>query len=171
MKAGAGSKEWFKDIFDKNYESIRNYLFYLSGDTNLTEDLIQDLFLQLWENRLKVKDETVRSYLFTIARNCFFKARRRQKYDLKFRSAYLEQIEKKSPEFILEMKELDAMIQGAIATLPEKCRVIFLMHRIDGVTYREIAKNLEISEKTVEKQMSKALSILRNNLGEQHFLN
>ncbi len=169
MKTESGSKEWFKLIFDQNFECIRNYLFYLSGDVTLTEDLIQDVFLQLWENRQKVKNETVRPYLFTIARNCFLKTRRRQKYDLKFRSAYLEKIENESPEFVLEMKEFDKKIQQAIASLPGKCRVIFLMHRIDGLTYRNIAENLGISIKAVEKQMSRALSILRRDLGESLF--
>lgn len=167
MKVGSGSKSWFRDIFDHNYEYVRNYLFYLSGDINLAEDLVQDVFLQLWENRLKVKDETVRAYLFTIARNNFFKDKRRQKYDLAFRSTYFEKIENESPEFVMEMKEFDRKLQKEIADLPEKSRVVFLMNRLDGLTYREIAENLGVSNKAVEKQMSKALGILREKLGDK----
>lgn len=167
MKVESGSKSWFRDIFDHNYEYVRNYLFYLSGDISLAEDLAQDVFLQLWENRLKVKDETVRAYLFTIARNNFFKDKRRQKYDLAFRSTYFEKIENESPEFVMEMKEFDRKLQKGIADLPGKSRVVFLMNRLDGLTYREIAENLGVSNKAVEKQMSKALGILRKKLGDK----
>ena len=165
MRIEEGAKNWFRDIFDKNYEYIRNYLFYLSGDIKLSEDLTQDVFLQLWENRKKVKDETLRSYLFTIARNCYFKDFRKQKTDLKFKSGYFEQIENESPEFLLELKEFDSKLQKTISDLPEKCRTIYLMNRIDEMTYQEIADSLQVTVKAIEKQMSKALKILRNELG------
>jgi RNA polymerase sigma-70 factor (family 1) len=167
MKAVLGAKDWFRDIFDQYYEYIRNYLFYLSGDIKLAEDLVQEVFLLLWENRHKIKDETVGSYLFTIARNHFLKNKRRQKYDLKFRSSWFDHMEHESPEYVLEMKEFDEKLQLAIAGLPEKCRVVFLMHRMDGLTYREIAANLGVGIKAVEKQMSKALLILRKKLGNR----
>jgi len=79
----------------------------------------------------------------------------------------LEHTEKESPEFVLEMKEFDNKLQAAIADLPDKSRVVFLMNRIDGITYREIAENLGVSVKAVEKQMSRALRILREKLGDK----
>lgn len=164
MKVERNGKSWFKKVFDENYQYILNYLFYLSGDMELSEDLVQDVFLQLWEKRAEVKEETLKSYLFTIAKNCFLKNIRRQKYDLKFRSTYFEKIENESPSFILELKEFDIKLQQAIASLPEKSRVVFLMNRMDGITYREIAENLGVTVKAVEKQMSKALMILRQKL-------
>jgi RNA polymerase sigma-70 factor (family 1) len=165
MKAESGTKEWFKDIFDKNYEYIRNYLIYLSGDTELSEDLAQDVFLQLWETRSKARDETIRSYLFTIARNSFFKVKRRRKYDIKYRSTYFEDVENKSPEFLMELKEFDQKLQKIISRMPDKCRAVFLMNRIDGMTYKEIARDTSVTVKAVEKQMSRALSVLRKELG------
>jgi RNA polymerase sigma-70 factor (family 1) len=165
MKAESGEKEWFKDIFDKNYEYIRNYLIYLSGDVSLSEDLTQEVFLQLWKTRSKVRDKTIRSYLFTIARHSFLKSRRRRKYDIKFRSTFYEEIDNKSPEFLMELKEFDQKLQKIISCLPNKCRAVFLMNRIDGMTYKEIAQNAGVTVKAVEKQMSKALAILRKELG------
>jgi RNA polymerase sigma-70 factor (family 1) len=167
MKVERKEKSWFKEVFEKNYDYILNYLFYLSGDTALSEDLAQDVFLQLWEKRAEIKEDTLKSYLFTIAKNSFLKNRRRLKYDLKFRSTYFEKIENESPGFILELKEFDQKLQQAIASLPEKSRVVFLMNRMDGITYREIAGNLGVTVKAVEKQMSKALMILRQKLGEK----
>jgi RNA polymerase sigma-70 factor (family 1) len=165
MKAGFKSKSWFEDIFNLNYQVILNYLFYLSGDSGLSEDLVQDVFLQLWEKRDEVKDETVRAYLYTIARNSFLKSTRRQKYDMKFRSEYFEEKEHESPEYLLEMKEFDRKLQEVIASLSEKSRVVFLMNRMDGMSYREIAESLGVTVKAVEKQMSKALSMIREKLG------
>ena len=167
MKMETGTEIWFKGVFDENYEYIRNYLFYLSGDIKLAEDLVQDVFLRLWEKRSSVKNESVRAFLFTIARNDFLKNRRQNKYDLKFRSTYFEQVENKSPEYLLELKEFDQKLQKAIAGMPEKCRVIYLMNRIDEMTYAEIAGSLKVSVKAVEKQMSKALRILQNELGRK----
>ncbi|MFW6309770.1 MAG: RNA polymerase sigma factor [Prolixibacteraceae bacterium] len=165
MRLKAGAQSWFKDVFDEYYEYIRNYLFYLSGDVKLSEDLTQDVFLQLWENRKKVKEETLRSYLFTIARNSYFKDFRKQKSDLKFKSGYFEKVENESPEFLMELKEFDNKLQKTISDMPEKCRTIYLMNRIDDMTYAEIADSLNVGVKAIEKQMSKALAILRKELG------
>lgn len=166
MKVTGGNKEWFKDVFGQHYNYIRNYLYYLTGDMMLTEDLAQDVFLQLWEKRSEVKNETIKPFLFTIARNSFLKNYRRKKTDLKFQSTYMEKVENETPEFLLEVKELDEKLQKAISALPEKCRVVFLMNRIDQMKYSQIAESLNVSVKAVEKQMSKALLILRKDFGE-----
>ena len=167
MKVTGGNKDWFKDAFEQHFDYIRNYLYYLSGDIMLTDDLVQDVFLQLWEKRETVKDETIRPFLYTIARNCFLKSYRRNKTDLKFKSGYFEQIENESPEFVLEVKELDVKLQKTISTMSEKCRIVFLMHRLDDMTYAQIADSLGVSVKAVEKQMSKALAILRKDFGNK----
>lgn len=167
MKLVGGNKEWFKDVFDQHFEYIKNYLYYLSGDISLTEDLTQDVFLQLWEKRDQVKDETIRPFLFTIARNSYLKNYRRKKIDLKFKSTYFEHIEHESPEFVLEVKEVDVKLQKTISSMTEKCRVVFLMNRLDDMTYSQIAESLGVSVKAIEKQMSKALAVLRKEFGEK----
>jgi RNA polymerase sigma-70 factor (ECF subfamily) len=58
----------FKKAFDEHYERIRNYLYYLSGDIIMAEDLVQDVFLVLWEERRRVRKDTVRAFLFTLAK-------------------------------------------------------------------------------------------------------
>ncbi|MDD4108130.1 MAG: RNA polymerase sigma-70 factor [Prolixibacteraceae bacterium] len=166
MKDGSDRKGRFKDIFEDNYEYLRNYLYYLSGDIALAEDLVQDVFIRLWEKIDEIRPETARAFLFTVARNGFFKIRRRQKYDLKFRSGYFENTDNKSPEYLMELEEYDKRLQRVISGLPDRCRVIFLLNRIDGMSYKEIARNTGVTVKAVEKQISKALSVIRKDLGD-----
>lgn len=167
MEKFTGTEQWFREVFDTNYEYLLNYLYYLSGDMQLSEDLIQDVFLCLWDKRGVVDNTTVRAFLFTIARNNFLKSTRRKKYDLKFLSGYEETIDVKSPEYLMELREFDVRLQQAIAALPEKSRVVFLMSRIDDLSYAQIAESLGVSVKAVEKQMTRAIAILREKFGKK----
>jgi RNA polymerase sigma-70 factor (family 1) len=153
--------DWFKKIFDEFYEYIRNYLYYLSGDIAIAEDLVQDVFLKLWENRDKVNDETVKPLLFKIAKNLYINTHKRKVLDLKFVNSKISNVENESPQYIMELKEFDWRLQQALSNLPEQCRTFFLLNRIDDLKYQEIAQNFGISVKAVEKQISKALKILR----------
>lgn len=160
----AKNTDWFKNIFDEHYEFIRNYIYYLSGDMDVAEDLVQDVFMKLWEKRDSIKNETVKPLLYRIARNLYFNVHKRNAVDLKFVNSSLKESENESPEFILEMKEFDEKLQKAISDLPEHCRTIFLMSRMDEMKYHEIADRFKISVKAVEKQISKALKLLRESI-------
>lgn len=164
MLQDVDEKEWFALIFDEQYDYIRNYLYYLSGDIVLAEDLSQDVFLQVWEERLKVTRATIRSYLFTIARNSYFKYYRRKNVKLNFINSLLSENDNESPEFIMELKEFDRELQQTLSEIPDKTRAIFLMSRIDSMSYKEIAISLDLSEKAIEKHMTKALKILRTKV-------
>ncbi|HPR31036.1 MAG TPA: RNA polymerase sigma-70 factor [Prolixibacteraceae bacterium] len=160
MKVVKGT-DWFKNTFDEYYEFIRNYLYYLSGDIELAEDLTQDVFMKTWQLKDKINDETLKPLLFKIARNLFLNTRKRKKLDLKFVNTNVQRSENESPEYLLEMKEFDWRLQKALSALPEQCRTIFLLNRIDDMKYQEIADHFGVSIKAVEKQMSKALKLLR----------
>lgn len=162
VETGKG-KDWFKVIFEEHYEFIRNYLYYLSGDIDIAEDIVQDVFMKVWEVRDTIKDETLKPLLFKIARNLFFNSHKRKVLDLRFVNSSVSENENESPEYLLEMKEFDAKLQKEISKLPDHCRTIFLMSRIDELKYHEIAERLKISVKAVEKQISKALKLLRQN--------
>ncbi|TAJ13846.1 RNA polymerase sigma-70 factor [Marinilabiliaceae bacterium JC017] len=157
-------KRWFEKVFDLHYEKIRNFLYYRTSDIEKAEDLTQDVYLKLWENRKKIEDKQVLSYLYKIANNLFINQYNREKLHFKFTADNNKRVSSDTPEFILEMKEFDLELQNTIADLPEKCRTIFLMNRIDKQTYNQIANNLSVSVKAVEKQMHKALSLLREKL-------
>jgi RNA polymerase sigma-70 factor (ECF subfamily) len=159
--------EWFKSIFDEYYNYIRNYLYYLSSDIEVAEDLAQDVFLKLWENRANVNDITVKPLLFKIAKNLYLNSYKRKSLDLKFINTRPENFENESPQYLLEFKEFDERLQRAISNLPDQCRTFFLLNRIDDLKYQEIANNFNISVKAVEKQISKALKILRDQFDQK----
>jgi RNA polymerase sigma-70 factor (ECF subfamily) len=165
MHLVADEKNWFKEIFDEHHNYIRNYLYYLSGDPDLSDDLVQDTFVKLWEIREKVKTESVLPFLFTIARHLYFKSHRRKAVHLKFFTNWEEQAKEVSGEYILEMKEFDKKLQQSLAQLPEKTRTAFLLSRIDEMSYSEIAINFGLSIKAIEKHISKAKRILREQIG------
>ena len=164
MRAEERDNKWFRKVFDEYYKAIRNFVYYLSGDLSLADDLTQDVFLFLWEERDKVKDETVKSYLFTIAKNRYFKYHQKKVVRLNFISKLITEPDHESPEFMMELKEFDHKLQVAIAGIPDKTRAIFLMSRIDQMTYSEIAAIMQLSNKAVEKHMSKALQMLRQKV-------
>jgi len=154
----------FKNIFDKYYDNIRNFLYYRSGNIETAEDLVQDVFLRLWENREKIREESVGGYLYTIAANLIKNHYRRNEISYHFINSLTQKNNSESPEFLMEMQEFDHRLQQTLAAMPEKSRDVFLMNRIDGLTYGEIADRLQLSIKAVEKRMHKALSFLKEHL-------
>ena len=158
------SKQWYKEMFDLYYEKIRNFLYYKTKDIDIAEDLVQDVFLKLWEVRDKVKDETISSYLYRIAENSFINFIKKEKNKEIYLSLSNNKFSFETPDFIMEGQEFHKILENVISKMPEKTRQIFLMNRIDKLTYNEIAKNLEISVKTVEKHMQKSLNLLREKL-------
>lgn len=158
------STDWFKQIFEEHYEFIRNYIYYLSGDMDIAEDLVQDVFMKVWERRETIKDQTLKPLLYKISRNLYFNLYKRNTLDIRFLNATENRDENESPEYLMEMNEFNEKLQKAISALPEHCRTIFLMSRIDEMKYHEIAERFNISVKAVEKQISKALRLLRETI-------
>lgn len=151
----------YRSVFEEQAKEVRNFLYYKCGNLEQAEDWMQEAFLRLWENCAKVPLEKTKSYLFTIGNRLFLDYVKHQKVKLKFTQIKRSQQTNQSPEFLLEEKEFQARLEAAITALPENIRIVFLMNRIDKLTYKKIAERLGISVKTVEKRMHKALVELR----------
>jgi RNA polymerase sigma-70 factor (family 1) len=158
------SQEEFDRIFVDWYGQLRNFIYYKSGDMQISEDIVQDTFLKVWERREGIRIDTVKSLLYRIANNLFLNRIDHEKVQLKFASDYATIQYTSAPDFDLEMKEFDERLQRSLSELDEKNRVVFLMNRIDDLTYREIAEALGLSQKAVEKRMGKALAFLKEKL-------
>jgi RNA polymerase sigma-70 factor (family 1) len=153
----------FKTIFDDYYHPLKNFLYYKLGDIDLAEDITQEVFIRVWDKRDEVLQETVRSYLYKIANNLainHFKSAKKR-FEFKLERGH-DRPAGESPDFTMEKDEFATRLNHAIANLSESQRVVFLMNRMDDLTYREIAERLEISVKAVEKRMQGALESLRD---------
>jgi RNA polymerase sigma-70 factor (family 1) len=157
----------FDQIFDRWYNPIRNFIYYKTGDVYASEDIAQDTFLKIWEKKQEIKIETVKQLLFTIANNLFLNRLEHKKIMFNFVDSYQPNNRSEGPDFELEMKQFDHQLQEALAQLDEKKRTVFLMNRIDDFTYNQIAENLGLSVKAVEKRMEKALIFLRKRIDKK----
>ena len=163
------TKEGFEILFKQYYEPLCNFVFGMVKDYDASEDVIQELFVKLWEKRNDFSDDiSVKAYLYRAARNMALNHLKH--FDIKkefniFNKASISDAEQCATN-PAETSELQEMILQAVNELPTERKKIFLMSREDGMKYKEIAAELNISVKTVENQMGKALSTLRTELSE-----
>lgn len=161
------TKNDLKNIYEQYFEQLRGFLYYKTGNIELAEDLVQEVFVKLWDKKDSIKIETVKSLLYTMANNLMINHFNHQKVVSKYEqaSAHIGHEENRSPQFKLEEKEFEIKFNNAINALPEGCREVFLMNRIDKLKYEEIASRLDLSVKAIEKRMSKAIALLKDQLG------
>ncbi|KQB41800.1 RNA polymerase ECF-type sigma factor [Flavobacterium daejeonense] len=158
-------ESYFSDFYIKNIQSATNFAYYKSGDSDTALDLVQEAFAKIWENCSQIDFTKVKTYLFTSINNLFLNSVKHQKVVLAFaKDTPPPDKTNQSPEYLLEEEEFKIKLQNAIASLSEAQREVFLMNRIDGKKYREIAEILGISQKAVEKRMSAALKILKEQI-------
>jgi len=158
------TKEQFKTLFDQYFDDIRRYLYYRSGDDDLSTDLAQDTFLRIWEKKLQVQPEKDTALLYKIAGDLFVSHTRREKLRKEAPDRIRFEQSGRSPEEELQFQELQEKYQKALIKLPESQRIVFLMSRMEELTYPEIAARLSLSVKAVEKRMTGALSRLRKEI-------
>lgn len=154
----------FERAFDLYYTNVRNFLYYKTSQSELAEDVAQDAFVKLWETRDKIDKTSIKAYVFTIANNLAINQLKRDQLKFKFLKLQGDKKDIKTPEYLMEMQEFDQKLQDTLAKVPDGAREVFLMNRIDGLKYREIAEMLGLSMKAIEKRMSNALAILRDEI-------
>jgi RNA polymerase sigma-70 factor (family 1) len=154
----------FKDIFDSHFDTVRNYIYYRSGDAEAATDIAQETFLRIWEKQPS-DPGNITGLLFKIANDEFINQYRRRKVMLSFRLMARTDRVTSSPEEQMMFEELKDRYETALAHLPEKQRIVFLMSRMDQLKYHEIAGRLGITVKAVEKRMNLALAYLKTAMG------
>lgn len=157
----------YQQIFRELYKPVRNFVYFRCGDVELAEDITQDTFLKLWEMRGRIDKSTIKAYLYKIAQNNTINHLKRQQLHFKFMRKVELTKETDTPEKMVEMEQYEAKLQHALAQLPDGGREVFLMNRLEDLTYVEIAERLGLSVKAIEKRMSKVLKILRELLGTE----
>lgn len=155
----------FSYFFKANVKSLRNYLYFKFGNEEKANDVTQDAFIKLWENCKNVPIEKAKSYVYTIANNASLNEIAHQKVVLKYAQNNTNKDRTNlSPEFLIEEAEFKQKLEKAIEKLTESQRIAFLLNRIEGKKYHEIAVMLNISVKAVEKRIHGALVSLRNDI-------
>lgn len=157
----------FEHLFDQYFESIKNFVYYKTGNTSVAEDIAQESFIKLWERKAEIKQETVSSLLYTIASNLAINHIKHQHVVFNFVNKKSLQSYAETPQQVLEEQEFKTKLEGAIGRLSEAHRTTFLMNRIEQITYSDIALRLKISVKTVEKRISVATKYLYQELGHK----
>lgn len=151
----------FKELFWAYSRPLRNFLYFKCGDAQLSEDLVSEAFLKMWEVCQKVPYDKAKAFLFRVANNLFLDEVKHRKVVAKYRVQIPDAVQHFTPAHALEETEFRERLEKALALLPEKSRTVFLLHRVEGMKHKDIALLLGISVKAVEKRMHKALVELR----------
>lgn len=157
----------FEMFFRAYYQPLCSYAFTFVKDKDEAEEIVQSAFLTVWEKRSSIEIKTsLKSYLYTMVRNACLNAIKHEKIKQKHAGEELATGESshESVSQHLISSELEAHIESAMEKLPEQCRLIFKLSRFEELKYSEIAEQLQLSVKTVENQMGKALRIMREEL-------
>ncbi len=164
----------FRELFDRYYAPLVTFASRILSQTDepydLATDVVQNLFVSIYEKRAStILTSSARSFFFTSTRNACLNVLKHQKVMRQYEAdAVASDSELASgtddADFLIEQSEADAKIAKALGQLPEQCRRIFVMSRMDGLSNQQIADQLEISKRTVETQISNALKTLRKIL-------
>ena len=157
----------FESLFRSSYVSLVRYAKTLIKDHDTAEEIVQDLFFRLWQDKEKLNIESsLNGYLFRSVHNkCLHYIEHNRVIERHAEEmSYSQSESQESPSDILNYKELQEKIASILERLPERCGKIFTMSRFEGLKYSEIADKLSVSIKTVEANMGRALKEFRKEL-------
>jgi len=164
-----GSMTAFEELFEHYSQKLFHFSYsYLKSESE-AEDIVQEVFLKIWENRSKIKTGTsFQSYLFTIAFNSIKKSFNKKSKQDKFHTNLFDFLSTENstlenhPDYEMLLSKLDAVIEQ----MPERRKEIFLLRKKDGIPVRDIAEKMNISAKTVENQITEAMNYLKKEFGK-----
>ncbi|ALL06191.1 hypothetical protein AQ505_12240 [Pedobacter sp. PACM 27299] len=159
-----GEEQAFGEIYERYWKELYRKANHILQDPDAAVDVLQDVFLSLWQRRAQVDIQVLKPYLHQALRFSVLKAIRKLKTDRQFYERLMEVTTEIISENPLLFKEQQQLIQNLIDNLPEDCKQAFLLSREQEMTYKQIANLLNISEKTVEKRISKSLKMIRASL-------
>jgi len=164
----SGDQKALEQLFGAYYPMLCDQIHRIIRDRAQTEDVAQELFMDLWKKREQLPEiSSWPAYLRRAARNRALNVIRGRKIRWEQLDDQFDiHTETPSAQLQMEHDDLKLVLQQAIQALPERCRLIFTLSRYEDLSYKQIAERLDISVKTVENQMSKALKVLREVVKE-----
>ena len=162
-----GDKKALTRLYDNYWKSLYISSYNLLRNKELCEEIIQDVFIELWNNRINLQIKiSLKAYLYACVRYKVFAEFRKKKFDqVELFDDLNARFQHATPETALMHAELVAQINSVVDMLPEKCREVFILSRNQQLTHKEISEQLSISTKTVENHITFALRFLKSNLG------
>lgn len=163
-----GDRAVFDALFRAYYAPLCNYACAMTdGDMDAAEDIVQERFFKLWEKKADLTiNYSIKAYLYKMVYNACLNRIRSEKTQSKYKTHNANFLAENAVYQLDTTSEIQTNVQRAFASLPEQCRRVFELNRFEELKYREIAEQLNISIKTVEKHISKALRVLRAELAE-----
>jgi len=157
-----GSHKAFEDIFIAYFTKVKCYILQLIRDESDAEELAQDVFVRLWTNHPAIQtDKAFDAYLFSMAHNAACNYLKHRIVRDNYEAIAVPPEFSETPEEIFYAKEISLLIEMTVNEMPEQRKRIFNMSRNEGYSNEDIAKELQITKKTVENQLSLALKELR----------
>jgi len=164
----AGNMLAFDTLYHKYNRRIYKFAVSILKSSEDAENILQDVFLKLWINRDNVeKDSSVRYYIFSTTYNSSITIIRGKMKESRFLESLknMQDFEHDPVNLEIEYKELEGKLNEIIESLPERQKEVYLLHKVEGLKYSEIAERLNISVNTIENHMSRALKFIRERLG------
>jgi RNA polymerase sigma-70 factor (ECF subfamily) len=162
----------FEEIFKSYYEPLCRYAYSFVLDADEAEEIVQEFFYQFWLKRKKVSIKfSMKSYMYRSIRNRCIRFLQHKKLEDMYSSQNVLSLSADTPQDELDRNQLNEVVQETLKSLPSRIRRTFLLSRVNGLKYKEIAKLLSVSIKTVEADMGKALLELRTQLVRRGFIN
>lgn len=163
----SGRESAYRQLFEQYYQRLVVFAHKYLEDLDSARDVVQDLFVDLYESRLGMSIQTsLKSYLYSAVRNRCLNKVKHEQVKQKHRNLSGREANVLDPglEELMDAVELEAKVHEIVSSLPERCRQIYIMSRVDGKRNKEIAEELNLSIRTVETQISKALKSLKESL-------
>lgn len=162
-----GDRRAYTEIFNRYAPLLISHGYRLLGDRDLAQDVVQDVFMVLWQRKAELElTGSLSSYLYTAIRNRIFTKMTHEKVVARYADSILSHMDSAftvSDELFMA-KELQKLIEDEIAALPDKMRQVFVLYRMEELSYDQIGKRLGISDKTAKQQVYNATKILRSKL-------
>lgn len=160
-----GNFEAFRLLFEQYYPRLCNYASSYLQDDFINEDTVQEVFAKIWEDRRKIRiSGSVKSYLYTSVKNACLNRIKSESIRLGHTSTYSKSASEIVFDDEIEQEEFRHYLSQCIEKLPPRCKDVFIQSRFDDARQEEIAREMEISVKTVKAQITKALKFIRDCL-------
>lgn len=163
----AGLEKALEELIARYWESMYKMVVYTFDDPHLAEDIVQEMFIQIWDGRQKINlKHSLKAYLFASTRYAIYRQVKKERLEQKrLDGADFQYIENFNPQKKLEYNELLIRLEDSVNKLPSRCREVYNLSRVEQLSHKEIAAKLNLSTKTVENQLTIALRKLRSGLG------